>query len=35
VNEIVNAPPLRALLQEPEIAKLIVGPSVSEPAQRR
>jgi serine/threonine-protein kinase len=35
VKEIVNAPPLRALLQEPEIAKLIVGPSVSEPAQRR
>ena len=35
IREIMSAPPLRALRQEPEIAKLIAGPSVSEPAQRR
>jgi serine/threonine-protein kinase len=34
IREIASAPPLRALRQEPEIAKLIAGPGVNEPARR-
>jgi hypothetical protein len=34
-REVVSAPPLRALRQDPEIAEIIGGRSGSQPAQRR
>jgi tetratricopeptide (TPR) repeat protein len=35
IKEIASAPPLRALLQDPEIAEIIAGHSVNPPAPRR